>query len=221
MLVKEVLHTTFDPLKSTDTVSDALNRMDELDVNTLPVVDDTTHKLVGQIAIKQLKKGEDDATIADIELNEAVKVYSSQHIFEAVRLMLQYEMRLLPVVDKEWTLLGTVDKSTVLESLTKMLNLAEFGSIITIKLKERDFTISEIVHIIETEGAKILGITVETPGTGEEIFEVSVKLNVKDVSRVASALRRYGYTVVTDSSDEVYGMDIETRADELLKYLDM
>lgn len=221
MLVKEALHTTFDPLKSTDTVSDALNRMDELDVNTLPVVDDTTHKLVGQIAIMQLKKSEDDATIADIELNEAVKVYSSQHIFEAVRLMLQYEMCLLPVVDKEWTLLGTVDKSTVLESLTKMLNLAEFGSIITIKLKERDFTISEIVHIIETEGAKILGITVETPGTGEEIFEVSVKLNVKDVSRVASALRRYGYTVVTDSSDEVYGMDIETRADELLKYLDM
>lgn len=221
MLVKEVLHTDFTPLKPNNTVLEALQRMDELDVKTLPVVDHTTHKLVGQINIDQLKNSEESQTVANLELKEVVKIYESQHVFEAVRLMLQYEIRLLPVVDEEWTLQGIVNKSNVLESLSRMLNLAEFGSIITIKLKQRDFTISEIVHIIETEGAKILGITVETPETGEKTFNVSIKLNVKDASRVASALRRYDYNIAADSSDEVYGMDIETRADELLKYLDM
>ena len=131
--------------------------------------------------------------------------------------MLQHELRLLPVVDEEWTFLGILTKEQVLESLSRMLNLAEFGSVITVEIERIDFSISEIVQIIETEGAKILGVTVET----EQKFEVSFKLNLKDVSRVVAGLRRYEYQVLAQSESTVFGEDLEHRADELLKYIDM
>ncbi len=221
MLTKEALNTEISPLSAQDTAARAIEAMERAEVKILPVVDSTTKKLIGQIPFERLKEAGSDDRIADLELDEPVKIYLNQHIFEAARLMLQYEIRLLPVVDEEWTYQGALCKSEVLEALTGMLNLAEFGSVITVKLDRRDFTLSEIVHLIETEGAKILGITVEMPEQDKEVFEISIKLNLKDVSRVASALRRYDYDVLTESGNEVFGMDIETRADELIKYLDM
>lgn len=221
MYIKEALNTTYQPLESNQLVCEALSLMEEQEVTTLPVVEPASQKVLGQISHQKLKEGQATAKLSDIELSEAIKVYENQHVFEAIRLMLQYEIPLLPIVNHEWILQGMVHKSTVLELLSSMLNLTEFGSIITIQLNQQDFSLFEIVRIIELEGAKILGITVETPDAANELFEVSVKLNLKDVTRVASALRRYDYNIKVDSTEQEYGMDVEKRADELIKYLDM
>lgn len=223
MLVnKSILDTRIEPVKASDTVEQAIQKMEELDVFKLPVVEHTTHKLIGQLSLKNLREADErEISVTDFKLAEAVKLFEGQHIFEAMRLMLQYELRLLPVVDEEGTFRGFINKQQILEILSRMLNLAEQGSVITVQLDHMDFSISEVVQLIETEGAKILGLTVEAPDRVEQSFEVSIKLNLNDVSRVASALRRYGYTVLTESSSEAFGRDLESKADELIKYMDM
>lgn len=219
---KSILDTDITPVRASDTTEEAIAKMDALGVSKLPIMENTTRKLIGQLSLSDLKEVENKETpVSDFDLDEVVKLFEGQHIFEAVRLMLQYELRMLPVVDEEWTFLGFINKQQVLEILSRMLNLAEFGSVITVQLDHVDFSISEIVHLIEVEGAKILGLTVETPDNEGQHFEVSIKLNLNDISRVASALRRYGYTVLTESGNEAFGRDLETRADELIKYIDM
>lgn len=220
MLTQEALNTEIVPVRSSDSVQAALLKMDECGVNALPVID-ADGRLVGQVSRRALKQAGEGIRVADLELDEAVKVYGTQHVFEAARLMLQYELRLLPVIDGEWGFRGVITKKKVLESLGRMLNLAKQGSVITVKLEMIDFSLSEMVHLIETEGAKILGITVETPAGDDTFFHVSFKLNIEDVSRVASALRRHDYKVATEAKNESYGVDLESRADELLRYLDM
>jgi len=218
---KSMVEKGFTPLQGTDLAHSVKSRMDEEQISTLPVVNQVTQKLIGQVEYEQINDVDDQTLVSDLELDEVVKLYQGQHIFEAARLMLQHELRLLPVVDEEWTYLGVLTKKQVLESLSRMLNLAEFGSVITVEIERIDFSISEIVQIIETEGAKILGVTVETPDDSEQKFEVSFKLNLKDVSRVVAALRRYEYNVLAQSESTVFGEDLEDRADELLKYIDM
>lgn len=218
---KSILKTDFKPLEAGDLVVEVIDRMEVQRVKTLPVVDKTTQKLVGQVKYAQLIDTDNSTMISDLKVDEAVKVYKGQHIFEAARLMLQHELQLLPMVDKESTFLGIITKERVLESISEMLNLVESGSVITIELEPIDFSISEIVQIIETEGAKILGVTVEGPNNGKQNFEISVKLNVKDTSRVTAALKRYDYAVLIESESTVFGNDLEHRADELLKYIDM
>lgn len=221
MLAKHAINTEIEPLFAHNSVAESIEKMNKLEVGEFSVVDETTRKLIGQLTLNQLNAEDPDKKISQLKLEEPVKIYFGQHIFEAMRLMLQYEMRMLPVVDKEQTVMGFLGKTKVLESLTQMLNLAEFGSVITIELAQRSLTLSEIVQLIESEGAKILGITVEMPDSQSDTFEVSVKLNLQDVTRVAASLRRHDYTVATDSGNEVFSMDVETRADELIKYLDM
>jgi len=218
---KSIIKSNFEPLKSGDTVKESKRRMVELDVDVLPVVDNTTHKLIGQLRSDRFEGADENAIVSDLDLDEAVQVFRGQHIFEVARLMFQYELRIIPVVDEERTFLGIMTKQQVLEALSKMLNLTESGSVITVSLDPIDFSISELVQIIETEGAKILGVTVESPDDTKQIFEVSFKLNLRDVTRVTAALQRYGYNVLAESESTVYGEDLEHRADELLKYIDM
>lgn len=222
MLVKKRLITSkFNPLKGTDTVEAVKERMDKENIRILPVVDNATHTLIGQVTYDDLDAAAPDALIADIDLDEPVKVYRGQHIFEAARLMLQYERKILPVINEAWRLLGIIKKERVLNVLPQLLNVAEPGSVLTVTLDRIDFSITEIVNIMETEDAKILGMTVEKPRRSDQTFEVSFKLDLQDVSRVAAALRRYDYIVSTNSENEIFNEDLETRADELLKFIDM
>lgn len=218
---KSILKTDFQPLEAGDAVAEILDRLQGEVVNPLPVVDGTTQKLVGQVRYEQLLEADEQAKISDLKVGDVVKVFEGQHIFEAARLMLQYELQLLPMVDNESTFLGVIMKERVLESISEMLNVVESGSVITVELEPIDFSISEIVQIVETEGAKILGVTVESPSDGQQNFEVSFKLNLKDTSRVTAALKRYDYSVLIESESTVFGNDLEHRADELLKYIDM
>lgn len=218
---KTIINSEFIPLRASLSAREALQQFQQHNVTVLPVVDSTTQKLSGQLTVHQVKKANPESLVADLDFDEVVKIYRGQHLFEAARLMLQYELRILPVVDREWTFLGVITKQKVLEALSKMLNLAELGSVITVEISPIDWSLSEVVQLIETEGAKILGITVEAPSEEQQNFEVSVKLNIKDVSRVVAALQRYGYNVIAETETEVIGEDLETRADELLKYIDM
>lgn len=217
------INTDFLPLKGTDHIQDVIGRMETEGSFHLPVVDNATHKLIGQVFYTQLKDkvSAEIELIADIELEGAVKIYQGQHVFEAARLMLQYEMSMLPVINDESTLLGVLERKRVMETIVKMLNLSDTGAVITIELEHVDFSLTEIVHLIETEGGKILGMAVETPQKEKPHFEVSIKLNEENVNRVVSSLKRHDYSVRTESGSEVFAKDLKNRADELLKYIDM
>ncbi len=221
LVTKKLITSKFEPLKGDMFLESVKKRMEESGIHTLPVVDSTTHALIGQASLRQLNRAEEGQVVSDLELEEPVKVYRSQHIFEAARLVLQYERQLLPVIDEEWTLLGVITRDVILETLAQLLNVAESGSVITVTLDRIDFSISELVNIIEAEGAKILGLTVEKPSESQQTFAVSCVVDLEDVSRVAAALRRYDYMVATDSENEVLRDDLENRADELIKYIDM
>lgn len=222
MLVARAINNDVRVLTDVDSVAEALEQMELLEADCLPVVNQSSRKVIGQISRSILGDIDDNTTsLGDLELEEPFKIFNGQHLFHAIRMMLQHELRFLPVVNENWEFQGIIKKQQVLESLSKMLNLTEYGSVITVELSHRNFTLSEIVQLIEAEGGKILGITVETPDKEKKSYEISIKLNLQDVSRVASALRRYGYTILTESESESYNIDLETRADELMKYIDM
>lgn len=222
MLVSQALDTTATVLTKNQLIAEAIDQMETLNVTVLSVVDAQTGKLAGQVTRDQVFDADEQAkTVGELTLREPVKIFKSQHLFNAIQLMLKYELSLLPVVNNEWVYQGIIHKNDVLESLTHMLNITEFGSVITIGLSPSDFTLSKIVQIIETEGGKILGITVEAPDAETENYEISIKLNVKDVSRIASSLRRHDYTILTEVEGDSTRVDLETRADELIKYLEV
>lgn len=222
MLAKDLLNTDFKPLEPSSTVSAALAKMDAWQSSSIPVVEPTTRKNVGHILFDDISNiAEEHKPISSVDFRKPVYSFEEQHIFEVARQMLQHEVRLLPVVDSTETYLGIIEKKQVLEALSSMLNIATAGSTITVQLQKADFTISELVHLIETEGAKILGLTVEQPSDVNTTLRVSLKISHEDTSAVTSSLQRHGYTTTTQNRNDLMQIDLSSRADELLRYLDV
>lgn len=221
MLIKEILNTKIAPLELSDTVAFALTKMDMMHTTKFAVVD-PQKRLVGMASLPKLIGFTDESTkLSDVELEHALFVPEYQHLFEAARLMLSHELYVLPVVNDEMIFQGVVKKYDVINALGDLFNIASFGSVITVELSQADFTLSELVRLIETEGAKILGVAVQQPKADNPYYRISFKLNLQDSSVVSAGLRRFGYTVTSEASSEALEDNYVDRADELIRYLDI
>ncbi|MCC5942296.1 MAG: CBS domain-containing protein [Balneolaceae bacterium] len=222
MLARNLLNTDFKPLRPDSPVSMALAKMDAWQSSSIPVVESVTNTCVGHILFDDIAEFADESTpISETELRNPIYVNENQHIFEIARLMLQHEVRLISVVDDTGGYIGIIEIKQVLEALSTMLNIGTAGSVITIQMFKADFTLAELVHLIETEGAKILGLTVEQPDMDDSVIRISIKLSLKDTSAIVSSLQRHGYLTTTENRNDIYQMDMTSRADELMRYLDL
>lgn len=221
MLVKEIINTEISPLKLTDTVARALMKIELLHTTKFCVVDESG-KIVGMAALEKLIEVIDEnSQLSEVELEEPLYVPQDQHLFEASRVMLAKELYLMPVVDHEMVFQGMIKKRSVLTALGDVFNLSTFGSVIAVELSQADFTLSDLVRIIEMEGAKILGVAVQQPRAENPSYRISFKLNLEDSSVVSAGLKRFGYTVISEANSEVLEDNFSDRADELIRYLDI
>lgn len=222
VLAEKLINRDFEPLRPNDTVSSALAKMDAWQTSSVPVIEPSTQKVIGHILFETVANIPDVKTkLVDVTWRPALYTLQTQHVFEVARQMLQHEVRILAVTDEMETYQGIIEKKSVLEALSDMLNVGITGSVITVLLEKQDFTLSKLVHLIETENAKILGLTVEQPENEESLLQVSLKLNLEDTSAITSSLKRYGFVVSTVTKEDLLQVDMTSRANELIRYLDL
>ena len=188
----------------------------------IPVIEPTTKKVIGQVTLDMLIDQPDESlSLSELNLHSPIYAFESQHLFEVARQMLSKEVRFIAVVDSSEAILGIIEKKDLLEAFSEMLNISTQGSVISIEVGEADYTLTELVNIIEAEGAKVLGLTVEHSRGEESGIHVSIKLNLEDTSAVVSSLKRHGYITTTENRDDLLQIDMSSRADELLRYLEL
>lgn len=222
MQVFEIINTDVEPLRVADTSAEAIQAMDANSIDKLPIVDHTTRKLVGMVSRQAVSENMHELPGSLIDSDEKVIcIDPDAHLFDAARNMFDIDARILPVVDQDKNFLGVLTRKELLIALSNMLNVNEPGVVLTVELDKRDLMLSEIVRITENEDAKILGLTVEAPDANNANFRVSIKMNLLDVSRVTAALNRYGYLITQETENAHDIEELNNRADEFLKYLDI
>lgn len=220
MLIHEVIHNALEPLHTQDTVKTALSTLHLHAATRYPVADGT--QLIGMISLDELLQAPaEEKQLAELDLDKAISLNPEQHILEAVRLFSALELRIIPVTNDEGQLVGLIEKEKVQDALYTIFNLDNPGSVIIIEIHPYDYTLTEIVRLIETEGARIMGIGSQLPTNDHQYYRVSVKLDVTDSSAVSAALQRFGYVVTSEFSSATLESDISERADELIRYLDI
>lgn len=212
------------PVFTTDHIDQALAHLEELQMESIPVIDPETSQVAGIIFIDNLRqhKEEKKQTVSGlIGDGEPILVYPEQHIFEVTGLLLRNKVRFLPVVDNDKRYLGIVWRKHLFGSLSDMLSLSEYGTVLTVSIDKENYVLSDIIRLIEQEETQVHGLTVETQMDNETIKRISVKLDQTDVSRVIASLRRHGYVVHSESRDDILEMEYEQRADEFLRFLEI
>lgn len=222
MLAKKLIDKNFTPLHNNDPAYAALAKMDAWQSTSLPVVEPATGKIIGQVTLKMLIDLPDESILLnEINLKEPIFSFENQHVFEVARQLVRHDVRIIPVVNESEEFLGVLQEKDVLKSFSEMLNVSMSGSVITVEVGNADFTLTEIVNLIELENAKILGLTVEQGDEENPNMKISFKLNLEDTSAVVSSLKRHGYITATENIHDLHEVDMSSRANELIRYLDL
>lgn len=218
MLAKELATEEIPFLSLSDTIEKASVWMDEFKVEHLPVVDQG--KLAGTLSEETIMDIEDWAhQVRQHEMALAqVSCRVGQHVFECIRLLTETRLTVLPVVTKEMAFVGSVSRSMVIDYLGQLSSIKHPGGIIELELNASDFAMSEIVQIIESDNARMLGCLVAEKPNSKSMY-VTLKLNKNNLSSVIQTFERYQYKVSATYFEEEHPDMVQERYDNLMRYL--
>lgn len=221
MIAYKMISNVVPVLKRTDSCLQALNWMEVFRVSHLPLTDGSRY--LGLVS-DELVYGHGDLNDRVEVLNIPVEdtyVYEDYHIYDVIRLVSSGFLSVVPVLNREDGFVGSILAIDILYRLDKLLSADEPGGIIVLEINRRDYSLGEVARLVECNEARILNSCVDGSG-GMPRVQLTMKVNVTDVSVLLDAFMRHGYMVKDsfvagegqrDAMKERYGL--------LMKYLEV
>jgi acetoin utilization protein AcuB len=221
MVAKDLISEVIPSLKTSDPAQTALNWMEIFKISHLPIVNN--QEFLGLIS---------DTDIYDLNQpnepvgNHALTLYkpfvtTEQHIFEVIGLASRLKLSVVPVLDSKNNFKGVITTSDLIRHIAGISSMDQPGGIIVLEVVERDYSLSQIAQIVESNNVKILSMYITSSPASTQL-EVTLKVNTSDLVSVIRTFERYNYEVKTwvsdnDSMDRFYS----ERFDILMKYLNI
>ena len=221
MVAKDLISEVIPSLKTSDLGQTALNWMEIFRISHLPIVNN--QDFLGLISDTDIyDMNQPDEPIGNHALT-LFKPYVSdeQHIFEVIGLASRLKLSVVPVLDDKNHYKGVITTSDLISHIAGISSMDQPGGIIVLELIERDYSLSQIAQIVESNNVKILSMYITSPPESTKL-EVTLKVNTGDLVSVIRTFERYNYEVKTwvtdnDSMDRFYS----ERFDLLMKYLNI
>jgi len=161
-----------------------------------------------------------DDDIGPLLAARPISVAPDAHIFDAARTMVEHELSTVPVADARGVYLGLLRRHDIFDRFAEMLATQEAGAIVALEVSPRDYALAKLVHVIEQNDAKVRAVASESPDRSTDQIRVTLKLNVKDTSRIRHVLEHHGYHVVASFGEED-DEELGDLVDEFMRYLEV
>ncbi|MGE0089561.1 MAG: CBS domain-containing protein [Bacteroidales bacterium] len=221
MLAKDLISDEIPALKTSDTAVEALNWMEVFRVSHLPIVNNEEFLgLISDADIFDLNSPEEAIGNHHLSLLRPY-VRLDQHIYEIMELAARLKLTIVPVLDYHNKFMGVVRMSDLLHYFSKLTAIEKPGGILVLEMSQNDYEMTEIAQIVESNNAKILSMYVNS-ATDSTKIEVTLKLNVTDLTSIIQTFNRYEYTVKAsfmeyDEQEDLYN----SRYEMFMKYLNI
>jgi acetoin utilization protein AcuB len=221
MLAEELINTVVPSLQPEDSAGKALYWMDELHLSELPVIDHEAYRGLLTKAHAAVLSSETDSVAEGKLTGVGVFALPHQHFYDVLRIAEDHDIQMVAVVDEDQKFLGVVTVNDSLATFAQASTLQEPGGMLIISLAERDYSLSEIARLIESDNARILSSYVSADPREPERLKITLKINRLDLTRIVATLERFDYKIVARYQQiETTDTDKE-RLDMLMKYLNI
>ncbi|NJL12165.1 MAG: CBS domain-containing protein [Microscillaceae bacterium] len=221
MIAEELINQMIPPLKPSDSVRKATQWMEELRVHQLPVIENEQYcGLVSEEAIFQIN--EENAFVRDLELvGSNVYVFYHQHFYEILRLAALHNLQVIAVIGEEGNFLGVVTVNDTINAFAEFSFMQESGGILVLLVNLRDYSLTEISRLVESNNARILSTHINYDRDDPSKMRITLKIDKNDLNRITATFERFNYQVIAKfHASENPEMDKE-RLDLLFRYLDI
>lgn len=196
----------------------AMQLLDEYKMTHLPVVE---HKkllgLISDTAVYEIENHE--APLRDLkDYLEQAFVLQDQHVYDLVKIAADFQLSAIPIVDVNGNYVGVVSIYCLVRELARIAAINEEGAILVLEVNQKDYSLSEIAQIVESNDAQIMSANVtSTPDSTK--MEVTLKLNRNSVDGIIQTFNRYDYIISASFHQSGYDDMMRNRYDELMRYL--
>jgi len=166
-----------------------------------------------------------DKDIYDLNLNKCCMneipftlqrpyIFATQHIFEVIQKMQELKLTVLPVLELNLDYSGSILLNELASKFLGLVAVLEPGAIIILEINQNDFYLSQISQIVESNGAKILSLYTQNR-KNSMIMDVTIKVNMTDISSIIQTFVRYDYTIKAVYMDDSLLTDMYNERYEL------
>lgn len=221
MIAQELLSEVVPPLRLTDSGQKALNWMEIFRISHLPVVDGK--RLLGVISDKIIY----DLNIIERPISDYQEhlispfIKTNQHIYEVFQAISSQKLSSIPVLDIYGQYCGVITALDMAQKFASLVAVQEPGGVIVLELNSIDYSLSQIAQIVEGNEAKILSFYV-SPIFESKKLNVTLKINVIDLSAIIQTFVRYDYNIVAAYMDNSSLHDLyDDRLGQLMKFMNI
>ena len=219
MTADSLITDTIVPLFPSDTGDDALRIMADFYLRHLPVVEDGVLRAV--VSEEDVLEGDAMETVAAYRLPiQPPSVFPDDHIYDVMRLLVEYKLTMVPVVGRDGQYLGMVTSEDLLKFFAETSTFRDPGSIVILEMGRHDYSLAEIARIVESEGAIVLSTFVRSFQDTERI-EVTVKINSQSIAATLATFERFNYHVKASFNEKQLQDTLQERYDSLMNYLNV
>jgi len=218
MLTRELASQSLPCLHPGDKVYQALQLMNDNQVSHLPITEGD--KYMGLISEEDLLQAENDhAEIRELQQSFADSfVKENDHFLRAVQLAAENGLTIVPMVNEELELTGTLAYSDLLKHASAFMNLKEPGGLLVLEMESNQYSFNQISKLVETNNAQITQLnTTNDPDTG--MMLVTIRINKPEISDIVATFQRYDYSVKYYFGEELYTNELKNNYDNLMNYL--
>ncbi len=221
MVARDLISEVVPSLKTSDSGQTALNWMEIFRISHLPIVNNQDFLgLISDSDIYDMNQPEEPIGNHSLTLLKPY-VTSEQHLFEVIGLAARLKLTVIPVLDNHNHYKGVITTTDLVRYLASISSMDQSGGILVLEITERDYSLSQIAQIVESNNIKVLSMYITSPPDSTRL-ELTLKVNSNDLASLIRTFERYNYEVKTwitsdDSMDRFYS----ERFDLLMKFLNI
>lgn len=218
--IKTLISHDLPVLTLQDTGERAMLLMKEFRVFHLPLIQrDSYLALISEDDLLDWDTPEEPLSLAEF-INFRPFVYENMHPYDAAKTAKESNLSAVPVLDLHNHFIGVVTIEKLFDFITDYNSVLEDGAILILELEERNYSLSEISRIAESNNMSILNSSVRTlENTG--LIWVTIKLNKNDTQAIVATFERFNYTVVDIFSKESTEEDVQENYNALMHFINM
>lgn len=138
---------------------------------------------------------------------------------EVLEIFTRNETNLLPILGDKEEVVGYYQLLDVLRILIETPFFREPGGLLVVAKGGKDHSFSEIVQIIESNNARLLGAFITD--IQNDVVVTTIKLSSENLNEVLQTFRRYNYSILFGTVHDQFLEDLKQRSDYLDKYLNV
>jgi predicted transcriptional regulator len=214
MTAEELISDQIIPLKRGDLCEAAISFMHDAKVVEMPVVEHS--KLLGYLHISKAEKTQ-GKTVGQAMESKLLFIPANTHLFDIARIMYDTNATTIAVCDEQQNYIGAVALADLLKAYSKNTANSLPGAIVTLEMFPRDYSLTEIARITESNDFKITGLFIRTLENNK--LEISLKFNSVEIKTILHTLERYNYNIKSIHQLSEVADNLNQRLDWLIKYI--